>query len=205
MSETQVLHIAYGDELAQSLHEHDPAAATVVVRDALRDGPLPPIEGDRATFVTARADHLVERHDADPATARADLAAAWDRVAGHGGPLVLHVDEIPCVDCATFVACALEVLQLTGRGGDPVEDANEPTGVTIVHGVEVDPDAEQLMGGQLAAGAGVWRLLQAGDEPALTMAATDLEGTGGIPGMPELAGLLLHRVRGDVALDDIHP
>jgi hypothetical protein len=48
-------------------------------------------------------------------------------------------------------------------------------------------------------------MLVAGDEADLTLAATDLEGLGGLQGYPELPGLLVRRAKGDVPLDEVHP
>jgi hypothetical protein len=202
MAEQQILHVFYGDELAARFHElGSHADSELVVREALRDGPLVPSPNeDPAGFIAARARHLAAVHGADEAEAAAELRLAWRQIAEHTGPVVLYVDEQPCIDCATFAACALETLHRAGRGTPPDAD----TGVRICHGG--DPaKAEALRGQDVAAGAGIWRLLVAGDEADLTLAATDLEGTGGIHGYRELPGLLLRRVRGDVPLEEVHP
>ena len=202
MAEQQILHVFYGDELAERFHElGSHADSELVVREALRDGPLVPSPNeDVAAFVATRARHLAAAHGADEAAVAAELAAAWQRIATHDGHVVLYVDEQPCVDCATFAACALETLHRAGRGTPPDDD----TGVRICRGG--DPaSAEVLRGQDVAAGAGLWRLLVAGDEADLTLAATDLEGLGGIHGFRELPGLLLPRVRGDVPLAEVHP
>lgn len=199
MDADDVLHVTYGDELADRLRaEHD--IEPLVVREALRDGPLAPSPNeDLAAFVAARARHLAREHGADEARARAELDEAWRRIGTHGGQVVLYVDEAPCVDCATFVALALDVLHRAGRG-----IAGSFTGIQVARGA--DPHAgEELEPSDVAAGAGAWRLLVAGDDAGLTLAATDIEGTGGMSGMPELPGLLVRRARGDVPLDEVHP
>jgi hypothetical protein len=198
-SSAAVLHVAYGDELAAALREREPAATDiVVVREALRDGPLSPSPTeDRDAFVRVRAHHLATAHGADEQEALAQLSAAWERLATHTGDIVLHVDEAPCVDCATFAALALETLHRAGRGV-----ARSRTGVAIARG---DGEPVTLEAADVAAGAGAWRLLVAGDEAGLTLAATDLEGRGGLRGFPELPGLLVRRAQGDVPLDEVHP
>jgi hypothetical protein len=201
MSDAPILHVTYGDELARTLRAHAPQAEVLVVREALRDGPLVPSPNeDQAGFVAARAHHLASHHGAKEAEVRAELERAWNRIALAEGEVMLHVDEEPCLDCATFLACALETLQRAGRG-DP---ADQDTGIRICRGG--DPaNAEALDGQHVAAGAGLWRLLVAGDEADLTLAATDLEGLGGLRGYPELPGLLVRRAKGDVPLDEVHP
>ncbi len=199
MASSDVLHVTYGDELADGLRAHG-IADVLVLREALRDGPLVPSPNeDVAAFVAARARHLSARHEADEPQVRAELAAAWQAIADHDGTVVLHVDVDPCIDCATFAALALDVLHRAGRG-----IARNETGVRIVRGS--DPaDAVELTPQDVAAGAGAWRLLVAGDAAGLTLAATDLEGMGGMSGFPELPGLLVRRAEGDVPLDEVHP
>src|SRR5690349_20461744 len=146
------LHVTYGDALAESLREHAPDADVVVVREALRDGPLVPSpnEGMEA-FVAMRAHHLATAHGADEADVQVELAQAWERIASHAGDVMLHVDEAHCIDCATFAACALEVLHRAGRG-----IARNETGVAIARGG--DPaGAVELRPADVAAGAGAWR------------------------------------------------
>jgi hypothetical protein len=194
------LHVTYGDALADALREHAPDADVVIVREALRDGPLVPSpnEGMEA-FVAMRAHHLASAHGGDEIEVREELAAAWDAIASHPGDLMLHVDEAHCIDCATFAACALEVLHRAGRGV-----ARNQTGVSIARGG--DPaSAVELRPADVAAGAGAWRLLVAGDAAGLTLAATDLEGLGGLRGFPELPGLLVRRAHGDVPLEEVQP
>lgn len=200
MASDDTLHVTYGDELAASLAEHAPDADVLVVREALHDGPLVPSPNeDQAAFVAMRARHLAAHHGADEAEVRDELTAAWRRIAEHRGPILLHVDEDHCIDCATFTACALEALHRAGRG-----IAGASTGVSIVRGAN-PADAIELSASALAAGAGAWRLLVAGDEAGLTLAAADLEGLGGIEGFPELPGLLVRRAQGDVPADELHP
>jgi hypothetical protein len=198
MSDT--LHVTYGDDLADELVERDPSIEPLVIREALRDGPLTPTPAESLdAFVAMRARHLASEHDADEASARDELAAGWHRIFEHGAAVVLYVDELPCIDCATFAACALDFLH---RAGHAI--AGSSTGVQIVRGT--DPaEAVELTAADVAAGAGAWHLLVAGDDAGLTLAATDLEGRGGMGGFPELPALLVTRARGDVALDDIHP
>lgn len=189
-----VLHVAYGDALADRLRDRVEQADVLVVREALRDGPLTPSPNESLdAFVAARARHLASRHGADEQAARLELGAAWQRLADHPGDIVLHVDQAHCVDCATFTACALELLHRAGRGV-----AGNRTGVSIGR----DGREVELRPADLAAGAGAWRLLVAGDGPGLTLAATDLEGSGGMAGFPELPGLLVRRAEGDVELED---
>lgn len=197
---SDVLHVTYGDELADALREHAPDADVLVVREALRDGPLVPSPNeDLAAFVAVRAHHLATHHGADEALASEELAHAWRRLCEHRGPVLLHVDQDPCIDCATFAACALEALHRAGRGV-----AGNDTDVSIVRGG--DPaDSVELTCASLSAGAGAWRLLVAGDAAGLTLAAADLEGLGGMGGFPELPGLLVRRAKGDVPLDEVHP
>ncbi len=199
MASGDALHVTYGDELAKGLREHGVDDA-LVVREALRDGPLVPSPNeDSAAFIATRARHLAAHHGADEAEVRAELTAAWQRIATHDGEVVLHVDEAPCIDCAAFAACALEALHRAGRG-----IARNATGVSIVRGS--DPaGAVELTPQDIAAGAGAWRLLVAGDDAGLTLAATDLEGMGGMSGFPELPALLVRRAKGDVPLDEVHP
>lgn len=200
MSPDDALHVTYGDELARELATHAPDADVLVVREALRDGPLVPSPNeDRAAFIAMRARHLASHHGADEAQAREELTSAWRRIAEHEGRVLLHVDDCPCIDCATFAACALESLHRAGRGV-----TGAATGVSIVRGA--DPaDAVELSPASLAAGAGAWRLLVAGDEAGLTLAAADLEGLGGMEGFPELPGLLVRRAKGDVPLEECQP
>ncbi|MCW2925225.1 MAG: hypothetical protein JWM98_2629 [Thermoleophilia bacterium] len=193
-----VLHVTYGDALAEGLRATAPDADVLVVREALRDGPLSPSPNeDPAAFIAVRARHLAAAHGADETEARAELTAAWERIAAHDGDVVLHVDAEPCIDCATFVACALEAMHRAGRAV-----ARGRTGVAIVRG---DADAVELTPAAVAAGAGAWRLLVAGDDAGLTLTATDLEGQGGMGGYPELPGLLVRRAQGDVPLAEVHP
>lgn len=197
---SDLLRVTYGDDLADQLRQLGLGGEPLVVHEALRDGPLRPSPNeDMASFVAARARHLSTCHGADEAQARAELADAWKRIASHDGTVALHVDEAPCIECATFVALALDVLHRAGRGMGDSE-----TGVQVVRGA--DPSAAvELTPGDVAAGAGMWRLLVAGDDSALTLAATDLEGLGGMGGFPELPALLVRRAKGDVPLDEVHP
>lgn len=199
MASSDVLHVTYGDELADGLHARG-IDDVLVVREALRDGPLVPSPNeDLSAFVAARARHLASRHGADEALVRDELAAAWNAIATHTGTVDLHVDVEPCIDCAAFAALALDTLHRAGRGV-----ARNDTGVRIVRGA--DPaDAVELSPQDVAAGAGAWRLLVAGDSAGLTLAATDLEGMGGMAGFPELPALLVRRAEGDVPLDEVHP
>ena len=201
MASDAVLHVTYGDDLAAQLRSGGIADGDLlVVREALRDGPLSPSPNeDPAAFIAVRAHHLAAAHGADEAEAREQLTAAWNRIATHDGIVALYVDREPCIDCATFAACALEALHRAGRS-----IARGDTGVRIVRGS--DPaDAADLTPGDVAAGAGAWRLLVAGDAAPLTLAATDLEGQGGMSGFPELPALLIRRAEGDVPLEDVHP
>lgn len=200
MATSDVLHVTYGDDLADALRRVGVVAEPLVVREALRDGALapPPSEGLEA-FVALRARHLAAAHDADETAVRDELEAAWRRIAAHEGSIVLVVDREPCIDCATFAACALDVLHRAGRG-----IARSDTGVSILRGTDLDA-IEALGAADVAAGAGAWRLLVAGDAAGLTLAATDLEGTGGMAGFPELPALLVRRANGDVPLDEVHP
>ena len=199
MASGDVLHVTYGDELAEGVREHG-VDDVLVVREALRDGPLVPSPNeDPAAFVAARARHLASHHGADEAAVRAELTDAWGRIAAHDGAIVLHVDVEPCIDCAAFAACALEALHRAGRG-----IARTETGVSLVRGSDPS-DAVELSPQTIAAGAGAWRLLVAGDDAGLTLAATDLEGMGGMSGFPELPALLVRRAKGDVPLDEVHP
>ena len=91
------------------------------------------------------------------------------------------------------------MLHRAGRG-----IARSPTGVSIARGDEVAA-AVDLRAADVAAGVGAWRLLVAGDDAGLTLAATDLEGQGGMAGYPELPALLVTRARGDVPLEEVHP
>lgn len=197
---SDVLHVTYGDELAETLRRHAPDADLLVVREALHDGPLVPSPNeDQAGFIAVRARHLAAHHGADEAAARNELTAAWRRLSEHRGPVVLYVDEDPCIDCATFAACALEALHRSGRGV-----GGNDTDVSIARGG--DPaSAVELTCASLSAGAGAWRLLVAGDDAGLTLAAADLEGLGGMGGFPELPGLLVRRAKGDVPADQVHP
>jgi hypothetical protein len=197
---TTPLHVTYGDALADGLRAIAPTADLLVVHESLREGPLVPSPNeDAAGFVAVRARFLASAHDADEAATRAQLADAWERIGNHAGDVVLHVDVEPCVDCATFAALALDTLHRAGRGV-----ARNATGVSIVRGS--DPaDAVVLEPPDVAAGAGAWRLLVAGDDAGLTLAATDLEGRGGLRGFPELPGLLVRRAKGDVPLNEVHP
>jgi hypothetical protein len=199
MASSDALHVTYGDELAVELRSHG-IDDVLVIREALRDGSLVPSPNeDPAAFVAMRARHLAAAHGADETTAREELAAGWDRIATAAGDVLLYVDAEPCIDCATFAACALEALHRAGRGV-----ARERTGVSVVRGG--DPaDAVELSPQDVAAGAGAWRLLVAGDDAGLTLAATDLEGMGGLSGFPELPALLVRRAKGDVPLDEVHP
>lgn len=195
----RTLHVTYGDALAQLLRAHAPDGEVLVVRDALRGGPLAPSPTESMdAFVAVRARHLAQEHGADEQAAAQELAQAWQRIQQHGGDVALHVDVQPCVDCATFLACALDALHRAGRG---VSEAD--TGVAVVRGA--DPaDAVQLTPEGLAAGAGLWRMLSGGDHDGLVLAAADLEGLGGIGGYPELAGLLARRGEDDVPLSELH-
>ncbi|MCB0879570.1 MAG: hypothetical protein KDC46_11415, partial [Thermoleophilia bacterium] len=116
-SSSDALYVTYGDQLADALQGVVDDDQLLVVREALRDGPLvpPPSEGIDA-FVAMRAHHLAAAHAADESRAREELLAAWTRIAEHDGPVVLVVDEQTCIDCATFAACALDVLHRAGRG-----------------------------------------------------------------------------------------
>lgn len=200
MASSDALHVTYGDELADQLRAAAPDAEVLVVHEALRDGPLVPSPTDDvAAFVAVRAHHLAAHHDADEASARAELHAAWDRIAQHRGDIQLYVDIRPCIDCATFAACALEAMHRAGRGV-----AGSATGVYIVRGA--DPSAGvELTPADIAAAAGTWHLLAAGDEAGLTLSAADLEGQGGMGGFPELPGLLVRRAQGDVPLSEVQP
>ncbi len=199
MMTAPTLHVTYGDELADQLRAHG-VDDVLVVREALRDGPLEPSPTEGiAAFVAMRAHHLSTHHGADEATAHDELADAWDRIAHHAGDVLLYVDSEPCVDCATFASCALEALHRAGRG-----IARNETGVRIVRGA--DPaDAVALTPADIAAGAGAWHLLVQRDAAGLTLAATDLEGLGGMSGFPELPALLVRRAKGDVPLAEVHP
>jgi hypothetical protein len=200
MADSAVLYVTYGDDLADQLRSRAPGADLLVVREALRDGPLvpPPADGLDA-FVVVRARHLARTHGADESAARTELQSAWERLAAYTGEVVLVVDAEPCVDCAAFAACALDVLHRAGRGV-----AGRDQGVRVSRGG--DPAGSvALRAADIAAGAGAWRLLVAGDDAGLTLAATDLEGTGGMAGIPELPALLVRRARGDVPLDEVHP
>lgn len=199
MASSDALHVTYGDDLAVALRSHG-TDDVLVIREALRDGPLVPSPNeDHAAFIAARARHLAAHHGADEVATREELTAAWSRIATHDGTVVLHVDVEPCIDCATFAACALEALHRAGRG-----IARNETGVSIVRGG--DPaDAVVLTPADIAAGAGSWRLLVAGDAAGLTLAATDLEGMGGMSGFPELPALLIRRAAGDVPLAEVRP
>ncbi len=200
MASSTVLYVTYGDELAEQLRATGVGADPLVVREALRDGPLtpPPAEGLDA-FVAVSARHLAAHHGADEAAVRDELAAGYRRIGEHDGIVRIHVDREPCIDCATFLGLTLQLLHLAGRGV-----ARSETGVEVVRGG--DPaDAVVLGAADVAAGAGAWRLLVAGDEAGLTLAATDLEGAGGMAGMPELPALLVRRAKGDVPLAEVHP
>lgn len=199
MASSDVLHVTYGDDLAEGVRAHG-IEDVLVVREALRDGPLVPSPNeDLAAFVAARARHLATHHDADETQVREELTTTWQAIASHGGTVDLHVDVEPCIDCAAFAALALDTLHRAGRG-----IAGDATGVRIVRGA--DPaDAVELTPQDIAAGAGAWRLLVAGDAAGLTLTATDLEGMGGMSGFPELPGLLVRRAQGDVPLDEVHP
>lgn len=199
MASSDVLHVTYGDDLAEGLRAHGIDDA-LVVREALRDGPLVPSPNeDPSAFVAARARHLAASHGADESQVREELTAAWATIASHDGTVDLHVDEQPCIDCATFAALALDTLHRAGRG-----IARNDTGVRIVRGS--DPaDGVELKPQDVAAGAGAWRLLIAGDAAGLTLTATDLEGMGGMAGFPELPALLVRRAEGDVPLAEVHP
>jgi hypothetical protein len=199
MASTDVLHVTYGDDLADGVRAHG-VDDVLVVREALRDGPLVPSPNeDVAAFVAARARHLAAQHGAEEAAVRDELTSAWGTIAAHAGTVDLHVDVEPCIDCATFAALALDTLHRAGRG-----IARNETGVRIVRGA--DPaDAVELTPQDVAAGAGAWRLLVAGDGAGLTLAATDLEGMGGMSGFPELPALLVRRAKGDVPLVEVHP
>lgn len=108
------LHVAYGDVLAEKL----PGVNVLVVREALREGPLSPGPADRMEeFVARRAGFLAMRFGAPELSVREELQRAWQRLAAHAGPIVLHVDAAPCVDCATFVACALSVMKRGRHAG----------------------------------------------------------------------------------------
>ncbi|MCW2927428.1 MAG: hypothetical protein JWM86_1396 [Thermoleophilia bacterium] len=199
MAPDDVLHVTYGDELADRIRG-DVTGTVVVVREALRDGPLSPSPNeDSAGFLTVRAHHLAAHHGADESAVRAELEQAWNQLAVHTGDVVLHVDAEPCIDCATFAACALEALHRAGRG-----IARSETGVSIARGGDLST-VTTLEPADLAAGAGAWRLLVAGDGAGLTLTATDLEGNGGMAGFPELPGLLVRRADGDVPLDEVRP
>jgi hypothetical protein len=200
MTSPDVLRVTYGDELADQLQAEGVDDAPLVVRDAMRAGPLVPGPAEGLEpFVATRAHYLARHHGADEHAVRHELAQAWQRIAIHEGIVVLHVDEQPCIDCATFTACALDVLHHAGRG-----IARSQTGVQLVRGG--DPArAVELQPADIAAGAGAWRLLQAGDAAGLTLAATDLEGRGGMSGYPELPALLVRRAQGDVPLEQVHP
>ena len=200
MASSTVLYVTYGDELADQLRASGVGGEPLVVREALRDGPLAPTPAEGVdAFVAMRARHLARAHDADEAAVRAELDAAYERISSHDGVVRILVDREPCIDCATFLALLLELLHRAGRGV-----ARNQTGVEVVRGG--DPaDAVALGPADVAAGAGAWRLLAAGDDAGLTLAATDLEGMGGMAGMPELPALLVRRARGDVPLDEVHP
>ena len=100
MSDT--LHVTYGDDLADELVERDSSIEPLVIREALRDGPLTPTPAESFdAFIAMRARHLAADHDADQAAITAELHAAWQRLEQHTGDVVLYVDELPCIDCAT--------------------------------------------------------------------------------------------------------
>ncbi|MEO6867558.1 MAG: hypothetical protein ABI200_06015, partial [Gaiellales bacterium] len=114
---TTPLHIIYGDALADTLRTYVPHAQVVVVREAFYDGPLVPSPDEsRDAFLAMRAHHLATAHDADEAAVREELTRAWDLISEHRGDILLHVDERPCIDCATFAACMLNLLYSSGRG-----------------------------------------------------------------------------------------
>lgn len=199
MAPDDVLHVTYGDVLADRIRD-DVAGDVLVVREALRDGPLSPSPNeDAAAFLAVRAHHLATNHGADESEVRAELGAAWEQITTHTGDVVLHVDAESCIDCATFAACALEALHRAGRAV-----AGGESGVAIARGGDLSTTTS-LTPADVAAGAGAWRLLVAGDAAGLTLSATDLEGEGGLSGFPELPGLLVHRAKGDVPLDEVKP
>ena len=199
MASSDVLHVTYGDELADGLRAHG-IDDVLVMREALRAGPLVPSPTeDPAAFIAVRARHLAAAHGADEAQVREELTSAWTAISEHDGVVALYLDVKPCIDCATFAACALDALHRAGRG-----IARDETGVQVVRGS--DPaDAVDLTPRDVAAGAGSWQLLVAGDAAGLTLAATDLEGMGGLSGFPELPALLIRRAQGDVPLDEVQP
>lgn len=163
------LHVAYGDMLAAKL----PGLDVLIVREALREGPLSPDPAERLEeFVARRAGFLAKRYDAPELSVREDLKRAWQRLATHAGPIVLHVDEAPCIDCATFVACALSVMERGMHAG------RAPAAVAVarggVAGVPLAPS-------EIAAGVAAWRMLCAGDREGLGGAAARPEGLGGLP------------------------
>jgi hypothetical protein len=197
MAAPRILHAIYGDELARALVAHAPDADVLVVREALRDGPLATGSGaaDLDAFVELRAAHLVDHHGADGSRVRDELAESWQRIATADGDVVLHVDERECVDCAAFLACALDLLHRAGRG-----IARSRTGVAIARGG--DPaTAVELRAADLAAAAGAWRMLVVGDAAGLQLAAHD----GPDGPVADLPSLLAVRARGDVALEEVHP
>lgn len=199
-ADDDALHVTYGDDLAEALRAAGLTEEPLVVREALHDGPLVPSPNeDMAAFVAARARHLARVHGADEAQVRLELEDAWQRLATHAGPVVLHVDEAPCIDCAAFLALALDVLHRSGRS-----IAKSDTGIEVMRGADPSTRVE-LEPSDVAAGAGAWRLVVAGDDSGLTLAAADIEGTGGMNGMPELPGLLVRRAQGDVPPDELRP
>ncbi len=186
MAGPTTLHVTYGDVLADALAriDPDPERHVLVVREALRDGPVVDVTMDELdAFVDVRARHLARAHGADESQVAAELGEAWTRIASHPGDVVLHVDADPCVDCAAFLAAALRVLQDAARAL-----ARSATGVSIARGGDLRA-AVELRPRDVAAGAGAWRMLAAGDVAGLRLAARDqLERTapGVIADLPEL-------------------
>lgn len=182
------LHVAYGDVIAEKL----PGVDVVVVREALREGPLSPDPSEHlAAFVARRAGFLAMRYGALELSVQEELMRAWQRLATHAGPIVLHVDAAPCVDCATFVACALSVVD---RGARDEQARRAPARVKIARGgVAGVPLAPR----EIAEGAAAWRMLCAGDLEGLGLAAARPEGLGGLP---EFWRLLALRAQGDAPI-----
>lgn len=200
---SDVTHVAYGDVLGDRVRDAlDPSGDVVVIREALRDGPLAPGPvPDLRAWVDVRAAHLAAEHGADREAAAAELRAAWSRVRSAQADVVLHVDHDPCVDCSSFLAAAIALLADAGRAV-----ARSRTGVWIARGGAVDPAVwVELAPADVAAAAGAWRLLVSGDRDGLVLASADLEGRGGMRGAPELPGLLARRAQGDVSLVEVHP
>ena len=197
---SDALHVTYGDALAHRASELGVAVDDwLVMREAFRDGPLTPGPATGLdAFVALRAQHLIRSHGADSAAVASELLQTWRRIGDAAGPIVLHVDVQPCIDCSTFVACVIEFLHAAGRGANGTDP-----GVAVAHGV--DGEAVALTDADAATVAGLWELLEASDAASLTLAATDIEGAGAVHAIPELPAMLARRAAGDVALEHVHP